>query len=236
MVMAAAGETTLNILIVEDDAETAEIVCDLLNRAGYRTTAVDSGEAALERMSDMVDLVVLDIQLPDMSGLEVLRRARNDLYAQPMIILSGFGRERDRIAALEDGADDYLSKPFSPEELVARVRAILRRMEWTPKPETRLIVRQLELDMARRMVFMQGERISLTPIEYGILMTLMRNAGHTILHDDLCRSVWGENFGSNYSVLRVNISRLRTKIEDKPRYPKYIMTVPNQGYYMPLNR
>lgn len=234
MVMVAARETMLNILIVEDDAETAEVVCDLLNAAGYHTTAVDSGEAALAKITHDVDLVVLDLQLPDMSGMEVLRRARSDAYAQPMIILSGFGREHDRVRALEDGADDYLSKPFSPEELVARVRAILRRMEWMPKPETRLVVRQLELDMSRRMAFISGTRVNLTPIEYGLLVMLMRQAGQVITHEELCRNVWGDNFGSDYSVLRVNISRLRTKIEDVSRQPLYIVTVPNQGYYMPL--
>jgi two-component system KDP operon response regulator KdpE len=237
MVMAAAPrENTLNILIVEDDAETAEVVCDLLNSAGYRTTAVDNGEDALSQISDNYDLVVLDINLPDINGLEVLRRARNDSYVQPMIILSGYGRDHDRVTALEDGADDYLAKPFSPEELVARVKAILRRMEWMPRPDTRLQVRQLELDVPRRLALIRGKRFNLTPIEYGILVTLMRNAGQVITHDELLKSVWGDNYSAEYSVLRVNISRLRQKVEETPRRPNYIVTVPGQGYYMPLGR
>lgn len=236
MVMTAVRNTALKILIVEDDLETAEVVCDLLNNAGYDTTSVDTGETALGMISDEYDLVVLDINLPDMSGLEVLRRARSHSYVQPMIMLSGYGRYHDRVVALEDGADDYMSKPFSPEELVARVKAILRRMEWMPRPETRLQVRQLELDVPRRIALIRGQRFHLTPIEYGILVMLMRHAGQVITHDELLKTVWGENYEGDYSVLRVNISRLRQKIEENPRRPTYIVTAPSQGYWMPSSR
>lgn len=236
MVMAATSEALPRILVVEDEADTAEVICTLLHNAGYEATAVESGEEALQSMSQNYDLVVLDIKLPDMSGLEVLRRARNESYDQPMIILSGYGTGVDRVAALEGGADDYLSKPFSPEELVARIKAIRRRVEWSPRPSTRLAVRQLELDVARRIAIVRGKRVNLTPIEFAILAHLMRNAGNVVTHEELSRSVWGENFGSDYRVLRVNISRLRQKIEEKDREPTYIITVPNVGYYIPLTR
>jgi DNA-binding response OmpR family regulator len=229
-------EHDLQILVVEDDDDTAEVVCTLLEDAGYRAIAVDRGETALDEIVNLSpDLVLLDIKLPDISGLDVLKSVRSHSFL-PMIVLSGYGNERDRVKALEEGADDYMGKPFSPEELVARVRALLRRVEWTPKPETKLKVRKLELDMPRRQAAMAGQRLHLTPIEYGILVTLMRNAGKVVSHDDLLRAVWGDNYKGDYSVLRVNVSRLRQKIEENPRRPLYLVTVPGRGYWMPVGR
>ena len=221
------------ILIVEDDEDTAEVVCTLLNEAGYNAVAVDRGEDALHEIAaTSPDLVLLDLNLPDIHGLEVLKQVRERAFL-PMIVLSGFAKERDKVNALEAGADDYLSKPFSPEELVARVKALLRRINWTPQPETKLTVRQLELDIPRRQAFIRGERLHLTPIEYGLLVTLMRNSGQIVTHDELLKGVWNEQYAGDYSVLRVNISRLRQKIELNPRHPAYIVTVPGQGYRMP---
>lgn len=229
-------EQDLNILIVEDDEDTAEVVCTLLEDAGFQTVSVESGEDALKNISaHLPDLVLLDLNLPDINGLEILRHVRSHSFL-PMIVLSGYGKDRDRVKALEAGADDYLSKPFSPEELVARVKALLRRVEWTPKPETHLRVRELELDMPRRQATIKGRKLHLTPIEYGILVMLMRQAGGVINHDELLRAVWGDQYRGDYSVLRVNISRLRQKLEDNPRRPTYIVTAPGQGYWMPTNR
>ncbi len=226
----------LNILIVEDDEDTAEVVCTLLEDAGFKATAVDRGEMALDEITAQnPDLVVLDLSLPDIHGLDVLKHVRSHSFL-PMIILSGVGQDRDRVIALEAGADDYMAKPFSPEELVARVRALLRRVEWTPKPETHLRVRDLELDMPRRQASINGNKLHLTPIEYGILVMLMRAAGQVVGHDELLNSVWGEEYLGDFSVLRVNISRLRQKLEDNPRRPSYIVTAPAQGYWMPTNR
>jgi DNA-binding response OmpR family regulator len=227
-------QDTRQILIVEDDEDTAEVVCTLLNQAGYAASAVDRGQAALQEISSgSHDLVLLDLNLPDIHGLDVLKQIRERSFL-PMIVLSGYTRERDKVSALEAGADDYLAKPFSPEELVARVKALLRRINWTPQPETKLVVRQLELDIPRRQVYVRGERLHLTPIEYGLLLTLMRNAGQIVTHDDLLRGVWNDQYAGDYSVLRVNISRLRQKIELNPRHPSYIVTVPGQGYRMPV--
>jgi len=224
------------ILIVEDDEDTAEVVCTLLNDAGYNAVAVERGQEALSEIAAAApDLVLLDLNLPDIHGLDVLKEVRTHSF-MPMIVLSGFTRERDKVTALEAGADDYLSKPFSPEELVARVGALLRRIDWTPQPETKLVVRQLELDIPRRQATIRGQRLHLTPIEYGILVTMMRNAGQLVTHDDLLRGVWGESYEGDYSVLRVNISRLRQKIEQNARHPTYIVTVPGQGYRMPTER
>ena len=235
MVMTTQEHDT-QILIVEDDEDTAEVVCTLLQDAGYHAAAVDRGEIALSEIARASpDLVVLDINLPDINGLEVLRSVRSESFL-PMIVLSGFGKDQDRVVALEAGADDYMSKPFSPEELIARVRALLRRVEWTPEPETELHVRDLDLDMPRRQATIRGEKLHLTPIEYLILVTLMRKAGDIVSHDELLAAVWGENYKGDYSVLRVNISRLRQKMEANPRRPTYIVTVPGQGYWMPLER
>jgi len=236
MVMSSFEDIQQQILIVEDDEDTAEVVCTLLQEAGYNAVAVDRGELALTEISELSpDLVLLDINLPDMNGIEILKSVRTHSF-MPMIILSGYGKDRDRVIALEAGADDYMEKPFSPEELVARVRALLRRVDWTPKPETHISVRQLELDMPRRQARNNGERLHLTPIEYGILVTLMRRAGEVVNHDELLHSVWGDTYKGDFSVLRVNISRLRQKLEENPRRPTYIVTVPGQGYWMPANR
>ncbi|MDQ7024445.1 MAG: response regulator transcription factor [Anaerolineae bacterium] len=229
-------EQDLNILIVEDDEDTAEVVCTLLNDAGFKASAVDSGQLALNEINAAnPDLVLLDLNLPDINGLDVLRSVRSHSFL-PMIVLSGYGQDRDRIYALEAGADDYMAKPFSPEELVARVKALLRRVEWTPKPETHLRVRDLELDMPRRQAMIREKRLHLTPIEYGILVMLMKSAGNVITHDELLKSVWGDEYKGDFSVLRVNISRLRQKIEDNARRPNYVVTAPGQGYWMPTNR
>lgn len=236
IMVTAFEEQDLSILIVEDDEDTAEVVCTLLEDAGFKASAVDRGRMALQEISNQApDLVLLDLNLPDISGIDVLRSVRTHSFL-PMIILSGYGKDRDRVQALEAGADDYMAKPFSPEELVARVRALLRRVEWTPKPETHLSVRELELDMPRRQAAIRGKKLHLTPIEYGILVMLMKKAGQVVSHDDLLRSVWGDQYRGDYSVLRVNISRLRQKLEENPRRPTYIVTAPGQGYWMPVAR
>lgn len=225
------------ILIVEDDNDTADLVSELLETSGFSAVTADTAEIALNEITNaQPDLVLLDLSLPDMPGLELLRQVRaNSLL--PMIVLSGTTQDRSKVIALEEGADDYVVKPFSPEELVARVNALLRRVgQWTPPADTNLHVRHLELDMARRLVMIRGKKLHLTPVEYGILVTLMRRAGQVISHDELLRTVWGEKYEGDYSVLRVNISRLRQKLEENPRYPTYIVTAPGQGYYMPTRR
>ena len=234
--MVATQPETRQILVVEDDENTADMVLALLGDTGFRTSAVSDGSAALESItSSPPDLILLDLNLPDIDGMEVLKRVRDHSFI-PVIVISGYGEEFDKVQALEAGADDYLGKPFSPEELVARIHALLRRVEWTPQPETRLIINQLELDIPHRQARVRNRKLHLTPVEYGLLVTLMRSAGKVVSHDDLLRSVWGEQYEGDYSVLRVNISRLRQKLEENPRRPIYIVTVPGQGYQMPPGR
>lgn len=234
--MLTATEQNRHILIVEDDADTAEMVSIFLETAGYTTATADSGEIALNEITaQQPDLVLLDLGLPDMSGLDVLKQVRASSFL-PLIVISGKTQERDKVVALEQGADDYMGKPFSQEELLARVMALLRRVGWTPIPDPKLAVRHLELDMARRQASIRGKRLQVTPVEYGILVTMMRNAGEVVSHDELLHAVWGEQYQGDYSVLRVNISRLRQKLEENPRHPSYVVTVPGQGYIMPLKR
>jgi two-component system KDP operon response regulator KdpE len=208
----------------------------VLESAGYSSVSVELGAQALNQIdAGQFDLVLLDINLPDMNGLEVLRKVRaNSLL--PMIVLSGFIGQRDKVIALESGADDYVGKPFSPEELLARVAALLRRVGWTAPTEVTMAIRHLEVDMTRRQAVLRGKKLHLTPIEYGILTTLMRAAGRVISHQELLRAVWGDDYRGDYSVLRVNVSRLRQKMEENPRQPTYIVTVPGQGYLMPMTR
>jgi two-component system KDP operon response regulator KdpE len=221
------------ILVVEDDEDTAEVVCTVMENAGYQAIAVETGENALQEIwSQTPDLILLDLGLPDIHGLEVLRQVRDRSFL-PLIVISGSSNEGGKVEALEAGADDYMSKPFSPEELVARVQALLRRVAWTPQAETKLVVRELELDIPHRQATIRNERLHLTPVEYGLLATLMRHADKVVSHDELLSAVWGEEYEGDFSVLRVNISRLRHKLERNPRRPQYIVTVPGEGYRMP---
>lgn len=233
--MVATQNETRQVLIVEDDENTAEMITTLLDEAGYESIAVTAGLIALDYVTaSPPDLILLDLDLPDVNGISVLRRVRERSFL-PMIVISGFTQQQQKVTALEAGADDFLAKPFAPDELLARVKALLRRVDWTPETQTRIRVRKLELDIPRREVLIRGNRLHLTPIEYGLLATLMRNAGETVTHNELLLAVWGDNYKGDYSVLRVNISRLRQKLEENPRYPQYIVTVAGQGYIMPTD-
>lgn len=231
--MPAATQEPQLILIVEDDEATAEMLTELLQTSGYQAVAVESGRNALSHIEDThAALVLLDMTLPDMPGLEVVRQMREN-SPTPLIAISGMTQDGDKVAALDMGADDYVDKPFSPEELLARINALLRRVSSLSLAEPRLKTRQLEIDLTRRLAMINGRKLHLTPVEYGILVTLMKQTGKVVSHDELLRSVWGNTYEGDYSVLRVNISRLRQKLEDKPRFPTYIVTVPGQGYTMP---
>ncbi|MFZ4826540.1 MAG: response regulator transcription factor [Phototrophicaceae bacterium] len=233
--MATTVTETKQILIVEDDDNTAEVMKLFLTDAGFRAHVADDGQRAIYMITrQRPDLILLDLHLPDIHGIDLLRNIRAKSFI-PMIVVSGTGSQDDKVASFELGADDFIVKPFSMDELVARVRALLRRVDWTPEPQTQLVVRQLELDMPRRQASISNKKLHLTPIEYGILVTLMRYSGSIITHHDLLMAVWGESYGGDYSVLRVNISRLRLKLEENPRFPRYIVTVPGQGYTMPID-
>lgn len=229
-------EQSRQILIVDDEEETAEAISRLLETAGFTTATVDAGLAALKELQESPpDLVLLNATLPDMDGVALMRQVR-ERSTTPIIAVNADPNDKEaRIRALEAGADDILVRHAPPEELVARIGAILRRVEWSPASEPRLEVRQLSLDTSRRMAFLHDRKLQLTPIEYSILITLMRSAGHVVSHDDLLKAVWRTGKANDYSVLRVNISRLRQKLEENPRRPTYIVTVPGEGYWMPAS-
>jgi len=221
------------ILVIEDDLIFANMLIAVLKAAGFTVRTASSGQRGVEAMRQaMPDLILLDLFLPDISGHEVLCRIRA-CSSVPVISISGSGATQDRIHALEQGADDYLTKPVHPEELLARIGALLRRIGWNPASEAILEAGALRLDVARRMLLIDGKPISLTPVEFTILCALMQRAGRTVTYDELHSAVWGPGSGRSFSALRVNISRLRRKIEADPRRPVFIQTVPRCGYLVP---
>jgi two-component system KDP operon response regulator KdpE len=219
----------LRVLVVDDERAIRRYLHAALNAQGYTVYEASGGKEALNMVvGDRPDLIILDLGLPDMDGVEVTRQLREWTHI-PIIILSVREQESDKIDALDAGADDYLTKPFSSGELMARMRAALRRsMESTSEPvfETD----DLKVDLTRRQVRVGGEEISLTPTEYDLLRILVQNAGRVLTHRQLLRQVWGGAYESEAHLLRVNMSNLRRKIEPDPTRPRYIITEPGVGY------
>jgi len=217
----------MRILVVEDEKRIADFLCRGLEGAGYAVDAVPTGGLALEHIhSTDYDLLVLDLMLPDMDGLQVLEKVRNRPVGPPVLILSARGTLDDRVKGLEQGADDYLVKPFAFVELLARVRALLRRGQ--PAPE-KLQVADLTLDCIRRKVSRGQETIDLAPKEFGILEYMMRNRGRPLSRTMIVEHVWDMDYDGLTNIVDVYIRHLRSKIDD--RYPqKLIQTVRGIGY------
>src|SRR5580700_12099290 len=198
---------------------------------GYEVTEARTGEEALEGLSgEMPNLVLLDMNMPGIGGLETCRaiRAGSDI---PVIILSVRNSEKDKVAALDAGADDYVTKPFSIEELLARIRAALRRSLTGPEGSPRAIASEdLEIDFETRRVRANGKDVRLTPKEFEVLRYLVAHAGKPVAHRELLQAVWGPDYGDEPEYLRVFINQVRKKIEANPAKPKYVVTVPWVGY------
>lgn len=222
---------TRKILLVEDEAQTRSVVEAYLERDGYWVTAVGDGRAALEAFgAHGYDAVVLDLNLPVLSGEEVCRRIR-DVSDVPIIMLTAKGAEEERIAGLDLGADDYLVKPFSPRELVARVRALLRRANTENEPQrSRLEYGPLEIDAAGHKVFVDGEETELTASEYKLLTTLSRYPGRVYSRMELVEKVLGYDFEGYERAIDSHVKNLRAKLGDDPREPRFIHTVFGVGY------
>ena len=222
------------ILVVDDDATVADVVARYLAHDGYEVETVADGRVALERaLAAPPDLVVLDLMLPGMDGLDVCRRLRA-LAPVPIVILTARGQEADRIVGLELGADDYVSKPFSPKELVARVRAVLRRARGplAATPTTgplALADGDLEVDVAARQARLAGAVVALTARELELLVFLMRHPGQAFRREELLEQVWGYRYGDT-STVTVHVRRLREKVEPDPSSPTRIGTVWGIGY------
>jgi DNA-binding response OmpR family regulator len=220
------------ILVIEDEPSIREVVGLYLGRAGYQVTMVDDGRTALKSLSsELPDLVVLDLMLPEIDGLEITRwlRERGDT---PIIMLTARGEERDRIVGLEMGADDYVVKPFSPQELVSRVRAVLRRTGSSAPGggERPLVYGSLRIDPQTRLVEVEGEERALTAKEFDLLWTMARHPRQVFSRDQLLDLVWGLTEYIDPSTVTVHVRRLREKIEVDPGAPHYIQTVWGVGY------
>jgi two-component system KDP operon response regulator KdpE len=217
------------ILVVDDEAETGTMLRIAFGAFGYEVNVVVSGEGALAAAAlREPDAIILDLMLPDMSGLEVCKVLR-EWSKVPIIIVSARVDNRSRVEALDLGADDYVVKPFDIEELEARVRAVMRRVEKVPAAAT-LRCGELELDQMRRVVTMAGQEVRLTPTEYEILKYLMTHAGMVVTYSTLLRAVWGHGYEGANPNLRVFIAHLRQKIERDPDNPEYIRTESRVGY------
>ncbi|HVM65776.1 MAG TPA: response regulator transcription factor [Acidimicrobiales bacterium] len=231
--MLDAPPTAPRVLVVEDDPNVAEVVARYLEREGYLVETALDGAVGLERaLVDLPDLVVLDLMLPSMGGLEVCRRLR-EVAPVPVIMLTARGEEADRIAGLELGADDYVAKPFSPRELTARVRAVLRRargaLAGAPSGPMVLQAGKIEVDLIAHEARVRGELVALTAKEFDLLAHLMRHPRRAFRREELLQDVWGFSYGDT-STVTVHIRRLREKIETDPSTPRYVATVWGVGY------
>jgi len=219
------------ILIVEDEPSVGEVVSLYLRRAGYQVTLASDGRAALAILEkEIPTLVVLDLMMPLVDGWEITRwlRARSDV---PIIILTARSAETDRIAGLEMGADDYVVKPFSPQELVSRVRAVLRRTHPTLDEEERAVVLgNIRIDPQERQVAVNGEPKALTAKEFDLLLLLARHPRQVFTRDQLLERIWGLSDYIDPGTVTVHIRRLREKIEEQPNHPQFLQTVRGSGY------
>ena len=222
------NEKTMNILVVDDERPIRFFLQTALS-GQYTVEEAETGLDALQSIAvHQPDVVLLDLGLPDIDGLEVIRRLR-EWTLVPIIIISVRNREDEQVAALDAGADDYLTKPFNVSELTARIRAALRHCA-QPEIESVYQTDRLSVNLARREVLLNHHRVTLTPIEYDLLRSLVLHHGRVITHRQLIKAVWGGNDEVDAHLLRVNISNLRKKIETDPLRPRYIITEPGVGY------
>jgi len=220
------------ILLVDDEPLIIDSLSYSLEREGFEVNSAMDGSQALESVEQYKpDLIVLDLLLPDISGFEVCRRLREN-HTTPVIMLTALGEEIDRVQGLEVGADDYLAKPFSFRELLARVRATLRRVELDriAKHEQPVTLKDLSLDPIARRFFKKKQELQLSAREFDLLSTLMNNAGRAMSRDELLQQVWGDEWIGDPRTLDVHVRWLRLKVEDDPAIPKYIQTVRGFGY------
>lgn len=220
------------ILLAEDELALRDFVSRNLRARGFEVHEASNGLEAMALWErEAPHLLILDIMMPRMDGLEVCRRVREH-SAIPIIVLTALDAESDKVSALDLGADDYLTKPFGVEELLARVRAVLRRTQWEGLPPTSGIKQfgDLEIDLAGHIVRLRGAEVRLSPTEFSVLKQLVTNAGKVLTHRMLLQSIWGPEYGGEAEYLRVYINRLRQKLEPDPASLRYLLTEPGVGY------
>jgi two-component system, OmpR family, KDP operon response regulator KdpE len=218
------------VLVVDDEAPTQTMLRIVLNTSGLRTVEARSGAEAVARaVAFNPDLVLLDLGLPDSSGLEVTRCLREWMVA-PILIISARGQEQDKVAVLDAGANDYLTKPIASGELLARIRVWIRRTAVDVPEDAVIEVGDLRVDLVRHLVSRAGLELHLTPIEYRLFATLMRNRGRVMTHRQLLEATWGRGYASQTQYLRVYMGQLRRKLEQDSARPRYLLTEPGVGY------
>ena len=223
---------TINVLVVDDERPLRDFVRRNLEVRNYRVLTASNGLEALAVFnSENIQLVIMDIMMPHMDGLEATRRIRQDSHV-PIIILTAMGEEADKVRAFDLGADDYLTKPFGVGELLGRVKAVLRRADWTePSVQEERIVRgEIEVDLEKHRVVVRGKPVDITPTEFNLLVYFMKNTGKAIQHRAILQNVWGTEYGDESEYLRVYVGKLRQKIEEDPNHPRYLHTEHGIGY------
>jgi len=227
-----ASITNKTILVVDDEERMLRFIRLNLEHDGFKVIEAVKGHEALDKMrTGMPDLILLDVMLPDLDGFEVLKMVR-EISNIPIIMLTAKGEEDDRVKGLELGADDYVTKPFSPRELVSRVKAVLRRVESEGSGEEEVIDvdDRLKIDFNRREIWVEGELVKLRPTEYRLLYHLVQNAGWVLTYDQILSRVWGYEYRDEPHYVRLYINYLRQKLEKDPTQPKYILTERGVGY------
>lgn len=218
------------ILVVDDEPQILRVMRASLPPRGYQVRTAPGGAEALDELSkELPDLIILDLAMPNVSGLEVCRRVR-EFSSVPIIVLSAKEFESDKVAALDMGADDYITKPFGLDELLARVRALLRRLDQSENHPSLLTAGDLTIDSDTRLVVVAGREVKLTPKEFDVLTYLATNAGKVVTRRALLQAVWGSESTEQSNYLRVFINQLRNKIEADPQHPTHILTEPWVGY------
>jgi two-component system KDP operon response regulator KdpE len=233
----ATATPDVTVLVIDDEAQMRRFLRASLPSHGYRLIEATTGAEGIARAaSHNPDIVLLDLGLPDLDGVEVARRLREWLHT-PIIVLSARGQENDKVAALDAGADDYLTKPFGINELLARIRVARRHAEKRDGelPDAQFTCGDLRVDLAKRQIFVRGAEVHLTPIEYKLLGALVRHAGRVMTHQQLLKDVWGARASTQTQYLHVYMGHLRSKLEADPARPRLLITEPGVGYRLKVD-
>ncbi len=225
--------SNVSILVVEDDKQIRNFICYTLNAEGFRHIVSSTGQGALRLLaSEQIDLMLLDLGLPDVDGMDVIRKVR-EWSEIPILVVSARDQDREKAAALDLGADDYLTKPFSTTELLARIRVALRhlyRENGSSKAQDILQVGGLQIDLGKRLIYVDGQETHVTPMEYNLLALFFKNIGKVLTTKYILNEIWGIGYGNDTQALRTLMAGLRRKIEKNPAKPRYILTEIGIGY------